>query len=103
MFVDIRADTQNIDETKIEAAISERTRAICCVHYAGIPCEMDTIMAIAKKHNLLVVEDNAHGVFSAYKGKMLGTIGHLGALSFHYTKNIICGEGVCALSAECVH
>lgn len=93
VFVDIRADTQNIDETKIEAAINSRTRAIVCVHYSGISCEMDTIMTIAEKHNLLVVEDNAHGIFSTYKGRQLGTIGHLGALSFHYTKNIICGEG----------
>jgi dTDP-4-amino-4,6-dideoxygalactose transaminase len=93
VFVDIRADTQNIDETKIEAAITSRTKAIVCVHYSGIACEMDSIMLIAQKHKLVVIEDNAHGIFSTYKGRMLGTIGDLGALSFHYTKNIICGEG----------
>lgn len=93
VFVDVRRDTQNIDETKIEAAITEKTRAICVVHYAGVACEMDTIMAIAKKHNLFVVEDNAHGVFGTYKGRKLGSIGDVAALSFHYTKNIICGEG----------
>jgi len=93
VFVDIRADTQNIDETQIEQAITPRTKAICCVHYAGVACEMDAIMDIAQRHNLIVIEDNAHGVFSSYKGRMLGTIGHLGALSFHYTKNIVCGEG----------
>jgi len=94
VFVDIRSDTQNIDETKIEAAVRPGiTRAICVVHYAGVPCEMDKIMDIAKRHNLLVIEDNAHGIFSRYKGKMLGTIGHLGAFSFHYTKNIATGEG----------
>ena len=93
VFVDIRSDTQNIDENKIEAAITSRTRAIVCVHYAGVPCEMDSILEIASRHKLLVVEDNAHGIFSTYKGRMLGTIGDIGALSFHYTKNIICGEG----------
>ena len=93
VFVDIRRDTQNIDETKIESAITERTKAIVVVHYAGIPCEMDTILDIAKRHNLFVIEDNAHGIFSTYKGKPLGTIGHLGAHSFHYTKNLSCGEG----------
>ncbi|XRB07643.1 dTDP-4-amino-4,6-dideoxygalactose transaminase [Pycnococcus provasolii] len=93
VFVDIRSDTQNIDETKIEAAITEKTKAIAVVHYAGVPCEMDAIMDIAERRNLIVVEDNAHGVFSSYKGRKLGTIGHLGVLSFHYTKNIVCGEG----------
>ena len=93
VLVDIRADTQNIDERKIEEAITPRTRAICVVHYAGVPCEMDTIMTIARKHNLLVVEDNAHGVYSSYKGRMLGSIGDCAALSFHYTKNLACGEG----------
>ncbi|XRB07638.1 dTDP-4-amino-4,6-dideoxygalactose transaminase [Pycnococcus provasolii] len=93
VFVDIRSDTQNIDETKIEAAITDKTKAIAVVHYAGVPCEMDAIMDIAERRNLIVVEDNAHGVFSSYKGRKLGTIGHLGVLSFHYTKNIICGEG----------
>ncbi|WDQ15647.1 dTDP-4-amino-4,6-dideoxygalactose transaminase [Rhodopirellula sp. P2] len=93
VFVDIRSDTLNIDETLIEAAISPRTKAICVVHYAGVACEMDTIMAIAKKHNLLVVEDAAQGVNSSYKGKPLGSIGDLGCYSFHETKNFICGEG----------
>ena len=93
VFVDIRGDTQNIDEALIEEAITERTRAICVVHYAGIPCEMDSIMDIAKRHNLFVMEDNAHGIFGTYKGRMLGTIGDVAAVSFHYTKNIICGEG----------
>lgn len=93
VFVDIRSDTLNIDETKIEAAITSKTKAIAPVHYAGVACEMDTIMDIAKKHNLYVVEDAAQGVMSSYKGKALGSIGHLGAYSFHDTKNIICGEG----------
>lgn len=93
IFVDIRADTLNIDETLIEAAITPKTKAIVAVHYAGVACEMDTIMAIAKKHNLLVIEDAAQGVMSSYKGKALGTIGHLGTFSFHETKNVISGEG----------
>ena len=93
VFVDIRPDTQNIDETLIEGAITDRTRAICVVHYAGVACEMDAIMEIAKRNHLYVVEDNAHGIFGEYKGRKLGTIGDIGALSFHYTKNIICGEG----------
>lgn len=91
VFVDIRPDTMNIDETKIEAAITDRTRAIVPVHYAGVACEMDTIMAIAKKHNLFVVEDAAQGVMSTYKGKALGTIGHIGCYSFHETKNYSSG------------
>lgn len=93
VFVDIRPDTLNIDETLIEAAITPRTRAICVVHYAGVACEMDTIMAIAKKHGLIVVEDAAQGIQSTYKGRPLGSIGALGALSFHETKNVISGEG----------
>lgn len=93
VFVDIRPDTMNIDETKIEAAISTKTKAIVPVHYAGIACEMDTIMAIAKEHNLFVIEDAAQGITSTYKGKPLGTIGDLGTYSFHDTKNITCGEG----------
>lgn len=93
VFVDIRPDTLNIDETRIEAAITERTRAIVPVHYAGVGCEMDTIMAIARKHNLLVIEDAAQGIMSTYKGRPLGSIGHMGCLSFHETKNIISGEG----------
>lgn len=93
VFVDIRPDTMNIDETKIEAAITDKTRVICPVHYAGVACEMDTIMEIAKKHNLLVVEDAAQGVMSTYKGKALGTIGDFGCYSFHETKNYSMGEG----------
>lgn len=93
VFVDIRPDTLNIDETLIEAAITPRTKAIVPVHYAGVACEMDTIMSIAQRHKLLVIEDAAQAVMSAYKGKTLGTIGHLGAYSFHETKNIISGEG----------
>lgn len=91
VFVDIRPDTMNIDETKIEAAITEKTRAIVPVHYAGVACEMDTIMAIARKHNLFVIEDAAQGVMSTYKGKALGTIGHIGCYSFHETKNYSSG------------
>lgn len=93
VFVDVRADTLNIDETKIEEAITEKTKAIVPVHYAGVACEMDTIMAIAKKHGLKVVEDTAQGIFSTYKGKPLGTIGDFGCLSFHETKNLSMGEG----------
>lgn len=93
VFVDIRPDTMNIDETKIEAAITERTKVICPVHYAGVACEMDAIMKIAKKYNLLVVEDAAQGVMSTYKGKALGTIGDFGCYSFHETKNYSMGEG----------
>jgi len=93
VFVDIRADTLNIDETQIEAAITPRTRAIVPVHYAGVACEMDTIMEIANRHDLLVIEDAAQGVMASYKGRALGTIGHLGAYSFHETKNVISGEG----------
>lgn len=93
VFVDIRPDTLNIDETKIEAAITSKTKAIVAVHYAGVGCEMDTIMAISKRHGLLVIEDAAQGVFALYKGKTLGTIGHMGCYSFHETKNIISGEG----------
>ncbi len=93
VFVDIRPDTLNIDETLIEAAITPRTKAIVPVHYAGVGCEMDVIMAIANKHNLLVIEDAAQAVMAHYKGRPLGSIGHMGALSFHETKNIISGEG----------
>ncbi len=93
VFVDIRPDTLNIDETLIEAAITERTRAIVPVHYAGVGCEMDTIMDIARRHDLLVIEDAAQAVMASYKGRPLGGIGHMGALSFHETKNIISGEG----------
>ncbi len=93
VFVDIRPDTLNIDETKIEAAITPRTRALLLVHYAGVACEMDAIMAIAARHGLPVVEDNAHGLFGAYKGRALGTFGTFATLSFHDTKNLSCGEG----------
>ena len=93
VFVDIRADTLNIDENKIEAAITEKTRAIIVVHYAGVACEMEKIMSIAASHKLYVIEDSAQGVMSSYKGQECGTIGHLGTLSFHETKNIISGEG----------
>lgn len=93
VFVDIRPDTLNIDETKIEAAITEKTKAIVPVHYAGVACEMDTIMDIAKRHNLKVVEDAAQGVMSTYKGQTLGAIGDFGCYSFHETKNYSMGEG----------
>lgn len=93
VFVDVRADTLNIDERLVEAAVTSRTKAICVVHYAGVACEMDEIMAVSERHGLLVVEDAAQGIMSTYKGRPLGTIGDLGALSFHETKNIIAGEG----------
>jgi len=93
VFVDIRADTLNIDEKLIEQAITPKTRGICAVHYGGVPCEMDTICEIATRHNLIVVEDAAQGFMSTYKGRLLGTIGDFGCFSFHYTKNVICGEG----------
>ena len=93
VFADVRADTLNIDETQIERLISKRTRAIIVVHYAGIACEMDAILAIAAKYKLAVVEDNAHGLFGKYKGKMLGTFGQMATQSFHETKNLSCGEG----------
>ncbi len=93
IFVDIRPDTLNLDETRVEAAITNRTRAIVVVHYAGVACEMDTIMDIAARHGIPVIEDNAHGLFAAYRGKPLGTFGQLATLSFHETKNLSCGEG----------
>ena len=97
VFVDIRPDTMNIDEKLIEDAITEKTRAIVPVHYAGVACEMDTIMDIAKRHNLLVIEDAAQGVMSSYKGQALGAIGDYGCFSFHETKNYSMGEGGCLL------
>ncbi|MDR5609498.1 MULTISPECIES: dTDP-4-amino-4,6-dideoxygalactose transaminase [unclassified Arsenophonus] len=101
VFIDIRPDTMNMDETKIEAAITAKTRAIVPVHYAGVACEMDTIMALAEKHHLYVVEDAAQGVMSTYKGKALGTIGHIGCYSFHETKNYSSGgEGGAILINE---
>lgn len=93
VFVDIRQDTLNIDETLIEQAITPKTKAIVVVHYAGVGCEMDAIMDIAKRHNLWVIEDAAHGLMARYKDKPLGTLGHLGIFSFHETKNIVSGEG----------
>lgn len=93
VFVDIRADTLNIDETLIESAITERTRAICVVHYAGVGCEMDVIMEIAQRRGLMVIEDAAQAVRSRYAGRPLGSFGALAAFSFHETKNIISGEG----------
>lgn len=93
VFVDIRPDTMNIDENLIEQALSDRTKAIVPVHYAGVSCEMDTIMDIAKRHNLMVIEDAAQGVLSEYKGQALGTIGDYGCYSFHETKNYSMGEG----------
>jgi len=93
VFVDIRPDTLNIDETIIESAITKKTKAIVVVHYAGVACEMDTIMDIAQRNNLLVIEDAAQAIMSTYKGRSLGSIGHFGTYSFHETKNIISGEG----------
>ena len=93
VFVDIRKDTLNIDEQLIEDAITPHTKAIVPVHYAGVACEMDTIMDIASRHDLMVIEDAAQGIMSSYKGRALGSIGDLGAFSFHETKNVISGEG----------
>ena len=100
VFVDIHEDTLNINESLIEEAITIHTKVIVPVHYAGVACEMDVIMDIARRHNLLVVEDAAQGILSSYKGRMLGSIGHLGCLSFHETKNIISGEGGALLINE---
>ena len=97
VFVDIREDTLNLDERQIEGAITSRTRAIAPMHYAGVACEMDTIIAIARRHNLKIVEDAAQGIMASYKGSPLGAIGDLGSFSFHETKNIISGEGGCLL------
>ncbi len=93
VFADIRSDTLNIDEKKIDKLITKKTRCIVVVHYAGVGCEMNQIMKIARKNNLIVIEDNAHGLFGKYKNKYLGTIGDLSTLSFHETKNLTCGEG----------
>jgi dTDP-4-amino-4,6-dideoxygalactose transaminase len=100
VFVDIREDTLNLDERLIEAAITPRTRAICVVHYAGVACEMDEINAIAAKHGLAVIEDAAQGILSTYRDRPLGTLGALGALSFHETKNVIAGEGGALLVSD---
>jgi dTDP-4-amino-4,6-dideoxygalactose transaminase len=93
VFADVRADTLNIDETKVERLITKRTKAIVVLHYAGVACEMDAILAVAKKHGVAVVEDNAHGLFAKYKSRWLGTLGCLATQSFHETKNFTCGEG----------
>jgi len=93
IFVDVRQDTLNIDVDQVEAAITSRTRAICVVHYGGVACEMERLVKIAHDHNLVLIEDNAHGLFAKYKGKYLGTFGALATQSFHETKNITCGEG----------
>ena len=100
VFVDIRPDTMNIDENLIEAAITEKTKAIVPVHYAGVACEMDTIMEIARLHNLYVIEDAAQGIMSTYKGRALGTMGEFGCFSFHETKNFSMGEGGAILLRE---
>jgi dTDP-4-amino-4,6-dideoxygalactose transaminase len=93
VFIDIRPDTLNLDETQLERLITPRTRAILAVHYAGVACEMDPILELASKHGIAVVEDNAHGLFGKYKGKYLGTLGEFATQSFHETKNFTCGEG----------
>ena len=93
VFCDIRPDTLNLDETRLQALITPQTRAVVPVHYAGVGCEMDVIMGIAERHNLAVIEDNAHGLFGKYRGRWLGTFGRMATLSFHETKNITCGEG----------
>ena len=100
VFVDVRPDTMNLDESKIEDAITEKTRVIVPVHYAGVACEMDTIMDIARRHGLFVVEDNAQGMMSTYKGTALGTIGDFGCFSFHETKNYSMGEGGALVVAD---
>lgn len=93
VFVDVRPDTLNLDESKLEAAITPRTRAVVPVHYAGVSCEMDTMMEIARRRKIAVIEDNAHGLFGRYKGRFLGTFGSMASQSFHETKNFSCGEG----------
>ena len=93
IFVDVRQDTLNIDIDQVEAAITSRTKAICVVHYGGIACEMERLVKISRDNNLVLIEDNAHGLFAKYKGKYLGTFGSLATQSFHETKNITCGEG----------
>jgi dTDP-4-amino-4,6-dideoxygalactose transaminase len=100
IFLDVRADTLNLDESKLEAAVTPRTKAIVPVHYAGVGCEMDSIMDVAKRHNIAVVEDNAHGLLAKYKGKYLGTFGSMATQSFHETKNFSCGEGGALLINE---
>lgn len=103
VFVDVREDTFNIDERLLEAAITPRTRAVCVVHYAGVACEMDAIMAIVERHGLVLVEDAAQAILSRYRGRHLGTFGAFGALSFHETKNVISGEGGALLVNDTAH
>jgi dTDP-4-amino-4,6-dideoxygalactose transaminase len=93
VFADIRSDTLNLDESQLERLVTPKTRAVVVVHYAGVGCEMDAIADVARRRGLMLIEDNAHGLFGSYKGKPLGTFGHLAALSFHETKNVTCGEG----------
>jgi dTDP-4-amino-4,6-dideoxygalactose transaminase len=93
VFADIKRDTLNVDETQLDSLITPQTKAIVVVHYAGVGCEMDSIMAVANRHNIQVIEDNAHGLFGKYRGKYLGTFGRLSTQSFHETKNFSCGEG----------
>ncbi len=100
VFADIRPDTLNLDEARLEALITPRTKAIAVVHYAGVGCEMDAILEIARRHGLAVMEDNAHGLFGKYKGRFLGTFGGLATQSFHETKNVTCGEGGALLINE---
>jgi dTDP-4-amino-4,6-dideoxygalactose transaminase len=100
VFVDVRPDTLNIDERLIEQAITPRTKAVVVVHYAGVGCEMDEILAIAERHGIPVIEDNAHGLFGRYRGKYLGTFGRLAIQSFHETKNFSCGEGGALLVSD---
>lgn len=100
IFLDIRPDTLNLDESKLETAITPKTKAIVPVHYAGVACEMDSIMALAARHHIAVVEDNAHGLFGKYKGKYLGTFGSMASQSFHETKNFTCGEGGALLISD---
>lgn len=103
VFVDVRADTLNLDETKIEAAVTERTKAIVVVHYAGVPCDMDAINAVAARHGLAVIEDAAQAFGSTYKGRPAGALADFGCFSFHHTKNISCGEGGALLSRDEAH
>ncbi|PYK53371.1 MAG: dTDP-4-amino-4,6-dideoxygalactose transaminase, partial [Verrucomicrobia bacterium] len=93
VFADIRSDTLNLDERQVERLITNRTKAIVVVHYAGVGCEMDVLLEVAKRHGIAVIEDNAHGLFGKYRGRSLGTFGDLAAQSFHETKNFSCGEG----------
>ena len=104
VFIDVRPDTLNMDESRLERLITPRTKAIVLVHYAGVGCEMDAITDIAERHRISVIEDNAHGLFGKYKGKYLGTFGRLATLSFHETKNFTCGEGGALLinDADCI-